>query len=128
MTQDIRTILIVEDETPLRTAIADILKAEGFRVLHGQNGAEGLDVALSEHPDLVLLDLMMPVMDGLTMLEKLRAAGEWGKEVPVLILTNNTSPEALERARESNTPAYFGKADWDIADIVKNIKIRLGME
>ena len=74
-----KKILIVEDEAPLRNAISDILSFEGFTVFQAKNGQEGLDAALLEHPDLILLDLMMPVMDGLTMLEKLRQDQAYGK-------------------------------------------------
>jgi len=121
-----KLVLIVEDEAALRMAVGDILQAEGFAVLQATNGLEGLNTALKEHPDLILLDLMMPVMDGLTMLEKLRA-DEWGKNVPVFPLTNNNSPEAIAQATKFG-PAKYGpvdfhmKSDWNLGDIVQKIK------
>src|SRR6266511_2247325 len=57
-------ILIIEDELPMRTALKDVLQAEGYRVLTAADGAAGLERALAEKPDLLLLDLMMPKLDG----------------------------------------------------------------
>ncbi|HAO78349.1 MAG TPA: DNA-binding response regulator, partial [Verrucomicrobia subdivision 3 bacterium] len=57
-------ILIIEDETPMRTALADLLAAEGYRALTAADGESGLERALAEKPDLILLDVMMPKLDG----------------------------------------------------------------
>lgn len=123
-----KKILIIEDETPLRNAISDILTFEGFTVFQGKNGQEGLEVALREHPDLILLDLMMPVMDGLTMLEKLREDAEYGKHAPVILLTNINDPEKVAQATEAGSYDFLVKSDWNIEDVVKKIKGRLGLD
>lgn len=128
MTQANKKILIVEDELSLRNALRDKLSRENFAVLEAKNGEEGLEVALREHPDLILLDIIMPVMDGMTMLKKLRYENEWGKTVPVIILTNLTSDNE-ERMRDiTNTePSYYlVKSDWKIEDVVAKIRERLG--
>src|SRR3990167_10306088 len=96
-----KKVLIVEDEAPLRNAVTDILTFEGFTVFQGKNGQEGLDIALKEHPDLILLDLMMPVMDGLTMLGKLRQDPDWGKDASVILLTNINDPQKIAQDRKS---------------------------
>ena len=83
-----QTILIVEDELPLLKVYADRFSDEGFLVLKANNGQEGLDLAIKEKPDLILLDILMPVMDGLTMMQKLRENTTWGKTVPIMLLTN----------------------------------------
>lgn len=67
-----KKILIVEDEKNLRTAIVDVLQYANFETLEAKNGKEGLKLALKEHPDLILLDLFMPEMDGMTALGKIR--------------------------------------------------------
>lgn len=67
-----KKILIVEDEKNLREAIADVLHNRNFISLQAKNGREGLKLALKEHPDLILLDLLMPEMDGMTAFEKIR--------------------------------------------------------
>ena len=123
-----KKILIVEDETPLRNAVSDILTFEGFGVLQAKNGQEGLDIALAEHPDLILLDLMMPVMDGLTMLEKLRQDPEYGKKAAVILLTNINDPEKVAMATEAGSYDFLVKSDWNIEDVVKKIKGRLGID
>lgn len=77
-------ILIVEDELPMRTALEDCLSAEGFRVFSAADGERGLDRALKEKPDLILLDLMMPRLDGFALCAELRRLGH---TTPVLMLT-----------------------------------------
>lgn len=77
-------ILIIEDERPMRTALEDTLSAEGYRVLSAADGAAGLDQALAEKPDLVLLDVMMPKLDGFAVCAELRRLGI---TTPVLMLT-----------------------------------------
>ncbi len=122
-----KKILIVEDEAPLRNAVTDILTFEGFTVFQAKNGQEGLDLALKEHPDLILLDLMMPIMDGLTMLEKLRQDAEFGKTAAVILLTNINDPEKVAMATEAGSYDFLVKSDWNIEDVVKKIKGRLGI-
>ena len=122
-----KKILIVEDEAPLRNAVSDILTFEGFDVFRAKNGQEGLDLALAEHPDLILLDLMMPVMDGLTMLEKLRQDPEYGKDAQVILLTNINDPEKVAQATEAGSYDFLVKSDWNIEDVVKEIKQRVGL-
>lgn len=122
-----KKILIVEDEAPLRNAVSDILTFEGFTVFQAKNGQEGLDISLKEHPDLILLDLMMPIMDGLTMLEKLRQDQEWGAAAAVILLTNINDPEKVAQATEAGSYDFLVKSDWNIEDVVKKIKGRLGI-
>ncbi len=77
-------ILVIEDELPMRTALADCLAAEGYRVLTAADGPTGLDRAVREKPDLVLLDIMMPRLDGYALCAELRRLSI---SVPVLMLT-----------------------------------------
>lgn len=77
-------ILIVEDELPMRRALADCLESEGYRVITAENGASGLDRAIKENPDLILLDVMMPKLDGFALCAELRRRE---KRMPVLMLT-----------------------------------------
>jgi DNA-binding response OmpR family regulator len=77
-------ILIIEDELPMRTALEDCLAAEGFRVISAADGERGLARALEEKPDLILLDVMMPKLDGLSLCAELRRVGHAS---PVLMLT-----------------------------------------
>jgi DNA-binding response OmpR family regulator len=77
-------ILIIEDETPMRTALADVLEGEGYRTLSAADGEIGLRKAIEEKPDLILLDIMMPKLDGFAVCAELRRLGN---AVPVLMLT-----------------------------------------
>lgn len=124
MPQKNKIILIAEDEEPLRRVLKDILGVEGYEVIEAVNGEEGLYMVLKEHPDLVLLDIVMPKMDGLTMLKKLRA-DEWGKTAPVIILTNLSDNEEVIKTAEYEGIECFVKTDIKINDVIEKIKEKL---
>lgn len=120
---DKKKILIVEDEESMLNAISDYLETQEFATLTASDGEEGLGIALKDHPDLILLDILMPKMDGMIMLQKLRE-DEWGKSAPVIILTN-VSPDAnsLINSVLKNEPAYYlVKSDVMLEGIVDKIK------
>lgn len=119
-----KTVLIIEDEESLRSAIADVLQTKGFEPLEAKNGVEGIQTALLKHPDLILLDLLMPEMDGMTALKKIREDVPWGATVPVIILTNvSATDEHLVDDMITHKPVYYLiKSDWKIYDVVEKIK------
>lgn len=121
---------VVEDETSLRKALGDKLVREGFTMLEAQNGEEGLATALRERPDLILLDIVMPKMDGLTMMKKLRGENEWGKNVPIILLTNlSADSEEMNKAITDCGPAYFlVKSNWTMSELLEKIKERLARQ
>lgn len=84
-----RHILIVEDDAAIRATLVEVLAGEGYRVREASDGAEALAAVGAERPDLVVLDLHMPVMDGRTFVERLRAA-EATRAVPVVLMTGAT--------------------------------------
>ena len=124
-----KTILIVEDEQDLREVLADKLGREGFATLEAHNGKEGLDMALEKHPDLILLDIVMPEMDGMTVLRKLREDA-WGKGALVILLTNLSATEEniIEEMVKYAPSHYLVKSDWKIKDVVGKIRETLGMK
>lgn len=123
-----KKILIVEDEEVLLGALTEKLTNEGFDTISARDGEEGLGTALKEQPDLILLDIIMPRMDGLTMLEKLRQASPWGKDVPVLILTNLSPGDDTLKQVVRDEPAYYlVKTNWTLEEVVVKIKERLGL-
>lgn len=128
-TLDQYKILIVEDEEFMIKALVDNLKSAGFgSVLEARNGEDGLKMALNEKPDLVLLDIVMPRMDGMTMLSKLRSS-ESGKNVKIIILTNlNADDSIMNDVIKYNPSYYIVKADYSIDDVIKKVKITLGLE
>jgi len=123
-----KKVLVVEDEPSLRNALSDKFTREDFDVLEAKNGKEGLEIALKEHPDLILLDIIMPVMDGISMLKQLRNENEWGKHVPVIILTNliNMNEAQHWNVTELEPSFYLIKTDWKIEDLVTKIREHLG--
>jgi len=125
MTIKEKTILIVDDERSLREAIVEKFSREGFKVVEAKNGEEGIKVAFSEKPDIILLDIIMPVMDGMSMLKKLREDA-WGKDVKVIMLTNLSDTEKIAEAVAQGSFGYFVKADWKIEDLVTKVREQLG--
>ena len=124
-----KTILIVEDEKSLREAIVEVLRGSHFIALEAKNGKEGVEFALEKHPDLILLDLVMPVMDGMEAFKKIREDA-WGAHVPVIILTNlSATDETLVEDMITHKPLeYLIKSDWKIHDVVKKIEEILEMQ
>jgi len=126
MTND-KKILIIEDELPMLKALSDKFSREGFSVLEARDGQEGLDLALQTKPNLIILDLFMPVMDGKAMMEKLRQ-DEWGKKVPIIILTNlNPDDKTLNEIMASGPSYYFIKSKWQLEDLTEKVKMELGV-
>lgn len=113
-----KKILFVEDEPSLLHVMRDKLSAHDVVYTEAKNGEEGLDLALKEHPDLILLDIILPRMDGLTMLAELRKDA-WGKTVKVMILTNLTDPVAEAKAKNLGVSKLFIKTDWPINALVE---------
>jgi DNA-binding response OmpR family regulator len=99
-------LLIIEDELPMRTALADALAAEGYRILTAADGQAGLDRALAEKPDLILLDLMMPRLDGFSVCAELRRIGH---SVPVLMLTAKGQIEDRVKGLDVGADDYLVK-------------------
>jgi len=119
-----KKILIVDDEPALLNALVDKFTRAGFKVLIAENGQKGLETAFENLPDIILLDIIMPVMDGLTMLYKLRK-NNWGKRVKVILLTNLSDPGKITKPITDIVNGYLVKADWKIEDVVKQVKNKL---
>ncbi|MFC1612254.1 PleD family two-component system response regulator [Patescibacteria group bacterium] len=124
MANKAKTILIIEDEAPVVRILREKFKSEGFRVLEAKNGIDGFKKAKTEKPDLILLDIILPKMDGIAMLQKLRKDA-WGKNVKVIILTNLSDGDELAEAIEHKVHDYLVKADWKLEEIVKKVKEKL---
>ncbi|MFA5207657.1 MAG: response regulator [Candidatus Paceibacterota bacterium] len=127
------SVLVVEDEAPLGDSLEEKLLEEGFDVIRASNGEEGYKLALERHPDLILSDLIMPKIDGLTMLKMLRK-DEWGSQAAVIILTNISDESKVAEVLSSslsninNTYEYLVKTDWSLDAVVDKIKQRLQID
>ena len=122
-----KKILVVEDELALLQILVEKLNLKGYETLSARNGEEGLDIALKEYPDLILLDLLLPKLDGMHLLSHLRMnGGEWGKSARVIILTNLNDQEAMDQAIKAGVKHYLLKSDWKLEDIMKKVSETLG--
>ncbi|MCA9354829.1 MAG: response regulator transcription factor [Candidatus Kaiserbacteria bacterium] len=117
-----KKILLVEDEPDIREAMAEAIADAGFAVVTAENGQAGLSTALAEHPDLILLDIVMPIMDGHSMLEQLRQ-DPWGKTVKVIMLTSMDDVQNIADAHEGSITDYLIKAHSSLDDIVAKVKL-----
>lgn len=111
-----KKILIVEDEHPLAHALELKFTHEGYNVTITVDGAEGLRFANATKFDMILLDLIMPQMDGFTFMEKLK------KKAPIIILSNLGQEEDKERAETLGAVDYFVKSNTPIVEIIKKVK------
>jgi len=117
-------ILIVEDEVDIREPMADAIAQAGFAVTVAENGEQGLAEAFKIHPDLILLDLKMPVMDGHEMLKHLRN-DPWGKNAKVVILTAMDDVENVTYAHEGKIVDYIIKAHTSLDELIKQVRLAL---
>lgn len=116
-----KTILLVEDDKFLRDLLAARLEQEGFKVLLAIDGKEGLDAAKKELPGLILLDLILPEMDGFEVLEKLKQDNTVSS-IPVLVLSNLGQREEIDRAMKLGAVDFMVKAHFTPGEIVQRIK------
>jgi DNA-binding response OmpR family regulator len=120
---DKKKILVVEDEEIMQKAISGAFANQEFAVFTASDGEQGLTIALKERPDIILLDILMPKMDGINMLQKLRADA-WGNKIPVIILTNllpNTS-SVIDSVLKNEPAYYLVKSDVKLEEIVSKVK------
>ena len=114
-------VLIVEDDGFLASIYAQKLEVEGYEVSFATNGEDGLKLAQKDRPDIVLLDLLMPKMNGFEVLEKMKGDAELVK-IPVLVLTNLGQKEDVERCIRLGAAGYIIKAHSLPAETVNRIK------
>jgi len=117
-----KKILIVEDEPAYLKLLNSQLTEKGYSVVQAVNGKLGMEMAKSVHPDLILLDIRMPVMDGITMLDLLRK-DESVKTTKVIMLTNLEPDDKIISKVVSDQPSYyFVKSDIQLNDLLEKIQ------
>src|SRR5438105_11269088 len=119
------SVLVIDDDEDLRLLCGLFLRKGGFRVTQAADGREALDVARSDRPDLILLDLMMPVMDGWECLAELKADASL-RDIPVFIITGKNQRSDQDRAFASGAEAFIAKP-FQGADLVASIHSRLAL-
>jgi two-component system response regulator ResD len=120
-------IAIVEDDLAIAQMYRLKFEAEGFKVQIAENGRLGLALCEEMEPEVVLLDLMMPEMNGDEMLEKMRHT-DWGKDIKVIILTNVGEQEAPEKLKELNISAYIVKAEMTPKQVAELVTATIGQK
>ncbi|PJE58487.1 MAG: response regulator [Candidatus Portnoybacteria bacterium CG10_big_fil_rev_8_21_14_0_10_36_7] len=114
-------IIIIEDERSLQKTLSDGLIQDGFEVFSALDGETGIALAKKEKPDLILLDLILPKMDGFEVLRQLKM-GEETKSSMVIVLTNLESSGDVEKVLELGATTYLVKANYGLQEIIEKIK------
>src|SRR5688572_10361457 len=117
-------IAIIEDDQAISQMYRFKFEAEGYDVQTAENGKLGLELIESMKPDIILLDLMMPIMTGDEVLEKLRAS-DWGKDIKVIILTNVGEQEIPPKIKELGVSGVILKADMTPRQVAESVKKKL---
>ena len=121
-------ILIVEDDEVLSRMYQKKITLEGYQVVAAYSGEEGLEKVVQENPDLILLDIMMPGIDGFEVIKRMRADSTL-KDIPIIILTNlGTSDVFIDEARMLGVKNYLVKYKTSTNDVIEKIKEELGSE
>ena len=121
-----KKILLVEDDTALAAVYRSRLELEGFEISEVNNGEDALSAAISFHPDLILLDVMMPKISGFDVLDILRNTPET-TNIRVVMLTALSQPKDKERAEQLGVDDYLVKSQVVISDVVARVKHHLGV-
>jgi DNA-binding response OmpR family regulator len=119
-----KKILIIEDEAALRMALVEKFSGEGFEVVTADNGEDGLALAISFMPDLILLDIILPKMNGFGVLSQL-SKKEATKNIEVMILTNLSETGNVGEMVQRGVSDYLVKADWTLDDLLEKVKNKL---
>ncbi len=119
-----KKVLVVDDEKDLRDAMATALSYEGYDVTTAADGLEAFSLAEKIQPDIILLDIMMPLQDGITTLKAIRKEG-WGKRTPVLVMTVLDDMNKVAEALEAGATEYLVKTDIALGTIVQKVKDRI---
>ena len=114
-------VLIVEDEVSILNGISDKFTHEGFFVIKAVNGQDGLDKALKDHPDFIILDNLMPNTDGFYFLENLRR-DKWGRDALVIMWSNSHGAHTINRAKKIGILDFLIKSEWEYRDVVKKVR------
>jgi two-component system, OmpR family, alkaline phosphatase synthesis response regulator PhoP len=120
--EKLKKILMVEDDVAMREIVIHKLMSHGFEVKEAEDGKQGIDLAVSEKPDLILLDLMLPEVDGFKVLETVRANPDPKvAETPIIILSNLWSNKDILRTKALKVQAYMVKAYFTTEEILSKI-------
>ena len=116
-----RSILIIEDESALQKTIGDALSQEGFQTFSALDGEVGLRLAAEKLPDMILLDLILPKVNGFEVLKSLKKQKET-QDIPVVVLTNLESMEDIQKALDLGATTYLVKSNYTLQELVEKVQ------
>jgi len=116
-----KKILVIEDEATLQNAMVEVLTQSGYETLSALDGELGFALATKELPDLILLDIILPKMDGFEVLKGLKANPQTAN-IPVIILTNLGDVSSVQQALELGANSYLVKADFHLDDVIQKVE------
>jgi len=120
-----KTILFIEDESALQKTFGEIFKQEGYEMTSALDGEIGLRSAKTKKPDLILLDLILPKINGFDVLKQLKEDPDT-KEIPVIVLTNLEGMQDIEKVIGLGATTYLIKANYSLVEVMEKIKKALG--
>lgn len=119
-----KKILLVEDSKNISTVLVDVLKAEGYTVMHAPDGVTGVAMTRREKPDLLLLDLLLPKLSGYDVCNTIKRDNNT-RHIPVLVISTMDKPESVARAKACGA-ANFMRKPYNLDDLLAEIKRLLG--
>ena len=120
-----KKVLVVEDDTLLKDMLGRQLTKDGWQVLHATEGEQALQLAESEHPDIMLLDLLLPGMSGFDILSTLKQKDST-KDIPVIVLSNLGQQEDIDKCLQSGASDFLIKANFTLDEVSAKIKALVG--
>jgi CheY-like chemotaxis protein len=120
-----KRILLVEDEEIMINLLEKKLKREGYEVSIAKDGEKGLEKIREEKPDLILLDIILPKMNGFEVMERMKEDEELSK-IPVIVISNSGQPVELDRAKKLGAKDWLIKTEFDPEEVVQKVKKQIG--
>jgi len=118
------TVLVVEDSSYLAESLIDMLEMQGYHAVHCATGKEAVAAALEQHPDLILLDIRLPDIDGYEVYRQIRATN-WGATAIIMVLTASESIENIAKHIDLPTADVLFKPDWSMQQLAEVIATKL---
>ena len=116
-----KTVLMVDDDSFLRNLYRDKFEKEGFEFIEATSGIEGMNKITNENPDVVILDILLPMRSGFDILEEMNESGMI-TEIPVIILSNLRQDVDIEEGRRLGAKDYFIKSETNMSDFMERVK------
>lgn len=121
MPDEIKKILVIEDEEPIHAALGSVLSPDTYELKTATDGETGIQFAEADHPDLIILDIMLPGIDGVEVLRRIRMQ-DWGKDMKIIVLTNISDKGDEDLCKSLGVSEYYIKSNISLDEIAGKIK------